>query len=96
MVRHKVHRMLLAKGKITTDLIALLNKWRHTGFNVYYKPRILPWQKKSMKNNNKNELLAFISGEIDQYSKDPVHTDNRDNFIVPAKRSVPLQLIIRL
>ena len=32
--RHKVLRMLLAKGKITPDMIALLDKWRHTGFSV--------------------------------------------------------------
>ncbi len=33
--RHKVLKMLLAKGKITADLIALMDKWRHSGFNVY-------------------------------------------------------------
>ncbi len=27
--------MILAKGKITADLIALMDKWRHSGFNVY-------------------------------------------------------------
>ena len=32
--------MLLAKGKITQDMIALLDKWRHTGFNVFSGPRI--------------------------------------------------------
>jgi hypothetical protein len=25
----------LAKGKITTDVIALMDKWRPTGFNVF-------------------------------------------------------------
>jgi len=47
------HKMLLAKGKITRDMIALLvedpvfsgDKWRHSGFNV---SRILPRQEKSM------------------------------------------------
>jgi hypothetical protein len=29
-----VEKMLLAKGKITQDVIKLLNKWRHSGFNV--------------------------------------------------------------
>jgi hypothetical protein len=38
--RHKVLKMLLAKGKITQDMIALLDKWRHTGFNVFSGPRI--------------------------------------------------------
>jgi hypothetical protein len=46
--RHKVLRVLLAKGKIIQGMISLLDKWRHTGFNVYYGPRVLPWQKKSM------------------------------------------------
>jgi hypothetical protein len=40
--RHKVLYMLLAKGKITQDMIALLDKWRHTGFNVFAGKRILP------------------------------------------------------
>ena len=40
LFRHKVFKMLirlgglLAKGKITQDMIKLLDKWRHTGFNV--------------------------------------------------------------
>ncbi len=40
--------ILTAKGKITQDMIKLLDKWRHTGFNVYCGPRILPWQCNSM------------------------------------------------
>jgi len=31
--RHKVLKMLLAKGKITQDMISLLDKWRHTGWD---------------------------------------------------------------
>jgi hypothetical protein len=46
--RHKVLKMLVAKGKITQDMIMLLDKWRHTGFNVFFGPRILPRQEKSM------------------------------------------------
>jgi len=34
LFRHKVLKMLLAKGEITQDMIKLLDKWRHTGFNV--------------------------------------------------------------
>jgi hypothetical protein len=33
--RHKVFRMLLNKGKITKDLIAMLSSWRHSGFQVF-------------------------------------------------------------
>jgi len=50
MFRHKVLKMLLAKGKITQDMITLLNKWRHTGFNVFFGSRILPRQEESMEN----------------------------------------------
>ncbi len=48
--RHKVLKMLLAKGKITQGMITLLDKWRHTGFNVFFGPRILPRLGKSMEN----------------------------------------------
>jgi len=41
LFRHKVLKMLLAKGKITPERIALMDNWRHTGFNVYVGPRIL-------------------------------------------------------
>jgi hypothetical protein len=43
LFRHKVLKMLLAKGKITPERIALMDNWRHTGFNVFVGPRILPW-----------------------------------------------------
>ena len=33
--RHKAFKMLLSKGKITEDLIDMLMKWRHSGFNVF-------------------------------------------------------------
>ncbi|MBW2133129.1 MAG: transposase zinc-binding domain-containing protein [Deltaproteobacteria bacterium] len=45
LFRHHVLKMLLKKGKITREMIFLLDRWRHTGFNVYCAPRILPWQK---------------------------------------------------
>jgi hypothetical protein len=34
--------MLLKKEKIRRDLIALMDKWRRTGFNVFVGPRIIP------------------------------------------------------
>jgi hypothetical protein len=40
--RHKVFRMLLGKGKITQDLVLMLRSWRHSGFQVFVGPRILP------------------------------------------------------
>jgi len=50
LFRYKVLKMLLAKGKITPERIALMGTWRHTGFNVYVGPRILPWHSQSMEN----------------------------------------------
>jgi len=40
--RYKVFKMLLSKGKITEDLVDMLMKWRHSGFNVFCGPRIQP------------------------------------------------------
>jgi hypothetical protein len=39
--RHKVFKMLLAKGKITEKMIAMLSTWRHSGFNVFRSHRII-------------------------------------------------------
>jgi hypothetical protein len=58
--RHKVLKMLLAEGKITADLIALMGKWRHSGFNVYSGPRILPWQKKYMETLARGTCPPFL------------------------------------
>jgi hypothetical protein len=35
--RHKVCKILLVRGKITKDLIAMLSNWRHSGFQVFGK-----------------------------------------------------------
>jgi hypothetical protein len=51
--RHKMLKMLLTKSKITQDMIALLDKWRHSRFNVFFGPRILPRQEKTMENLDK-------------------------------------------
>ncbi|MGB5216714.1 MAG: transposase [Smithella sp.] len=48
--RHKIFRMLLKKGKITKELIAMLSTWRHSGFNVFCGNRILPNDKTAMEN----------------------------------------------
>ncbi len=48
LFRHKVLRMLLAKGKITPEIIEIMDRWRHSGFNVYCGPRILPREKRSL------------------------------------------------
>ncbi|MEA3360568.1 MAG: transposase [Thermodesulfobacteriota bacterium] len=56
--RYRVLKMLLAKGKITQDMITLLvedpvfsgDKWRHSGFNVFCGPRIQPGEEEAMEN----------------------------------------------
>jgi hypothetical protein len=48
--RHKVFRMLLAKGKITRELIAMLSSWRHSGFHVFCGNRISPNDETAMEN----------------------------------------------
>ena len=42
-------RKLLSKGKITEDLVDMLMKWRHSGFNVFCGSRIQPGMKRPWK-----------------------------------------------
>jgi len=82
--RHKVLKMLLAKGKITHDMITLLDKWRHSGFNVFFGSRILPRQEKSMENLARYIIRASFSqkrmtyhresGQVEYQSKDGSQT----------------------
>ena len=55
--------MLLEKGKITQDMIALLDKWRHSGFNVFYGPRIQPGDEEAMENLARYIVRASLSQE---------------------------------
>ena len=61
--------MLMAKGRITVDMITLMDKWRHSGFNVYCGPRIFPWQKKSLENLARYIIRASFSQERMTYVK---------------------------
>ena len=82
--RHNVLRMLLAKGKITQGMITLLDKWRHTGFNVFFGPRILPRHENSMENLARYIIRASLSqermtyhretGQVEYQSKDEKET----------------------
>jgi len=60
---HKVLKMLLAKGKITRDMITILDKWRHSGFNVFFGSRILPRHEKSIENPARYIIRASFSQE---------------------------------
>ncbi len=48
--RHKILKILLARGRITGELIELMAGWRHSGFNVFCGPRIWPRQQRAMEN----------------------------------------------
>jgi len=75
--RHMVLKMLLAKGKISPDVIALLDKWRHTGFNAYYGLRILPWQESSMENLARYIIRASFSQERMTYHRESGQVEYR-------------------
>jgi len=68
--RHKVLGMLLSKGKITQDIIALLSKWGHTGFNVFAGPRILPRQTRLMENLARYIIRTSFSQERMTYRRE--------------------------
>jgi len=69
LFRHKVLRMLLNKGKIMPDMITLMDKWRHTGFNVFAGPRILPRYEKSIENLARYIIRASFSQERMTYHR---------------------------
>ena len=50
ILEHRVLRMLLSRGKITRDLIALIRSWRHSGFQVYVGDRIQPGEEDATEN----------------------------------------------
>jgi hypothetical protein len=65
--RHKVLRMLLSKGKITQEMIAMLSTWRHSGFNVFCGARISPKDDTAMENLARYIIRASFSQERMQY-----------------------------
>ncbi|MBC8441861.1 MAG: transposase [Deltaproteobacteria bacterium] len=75
--RHMILKMLLTKGKINRDVITLLDKWRHTGFNVFLGSRILPWQKKSMENLARYIIRASFSQERMTYHRESGQVEYR-------------------
>jgi hypothetical protein len=69
--RHKVFKMLLAKGRIAQDLIAMLSNWRHSGFQVFCGQRIFPWDETAMENLARYIIRASFSQERMQYLPEP-------------------------
>ncbi len=60
---HRVLRMLLSRGKITRDLMALIRSWRHSGFQVYVGPRIQPGEEEATENLARYIIRASFSQE---------------------------------
>jgi putative transposase len=96
LFRNKVLKMLLSKGKITQDMIKLLDKWRHRGFNVYCGSRILSCQKKSMENLACYIIRASFSqermtyhretGQVEYRSKDGKETKMLHALVWPRQK----------
>ncbi len=58
-------------------MIKLLDKWRHTGFNVYCGPRILPRNEKSMENLACYIIRASFSQERMTYHRETGQVEYR-------------------
>jgi len=59
--------MLLNKGKITKELIAMLSSWRHSGFQVFCGNRISPNDETAMENLARYIIRASFSQERMRY-----------------------------
>jgi hypothetical protein len=67
LFQHRIFRMLLNKGKITQEMIAMLSTWRHSGFNVFCGNRISPDDDTAMENLARYIIRASFSQERMQY-----------------------------
>jgi len=65
--QHKVFKMLLNKGKIAKEMIAMLSTWRHSGFHVFCGNRISPDDETAMENLVRYIIRASFSQEKMQY-----------------------------
>jgi hypothetical protein len=68
--QHRVIRMLIAKGKITREMITLLSGWRHSGFHVFCGKRILPKEESALENLARYIIRASFSQERMRYLAD--------------------------
>jgi len=88
--QHKVFKMLLNKGKITKEMIAMLSTWRHSGFHVFCGNRISPDDETAMENLACYIIRASFSQERMQYLDQEgkvVYTskDGRTSKVFPAR-----------
>ncbi len=63
--------MLLARGRITKDLIAMLSNWRHSGFQVFCDHRLFPQDETAMENLAWYIIRASSSQERMLYLAEP-------------------------
>jgi hypothetical protein len=56
--RHKVFEILLLRGRITKDLIAMLPNWPHLGSQVFCGDRISPKDETAVENLSRNIIQA--------------------------------------
>ena len=68
--RHKVFKMLLSKGKITEDMVDMLMKWHHSGFNVFCGSRVQPGSEEAMEKLARYIIRASFSQERMTYIPD--------------------------
>jgi hypothetical protein len=89
LFRHNVFKMLLAKGKITCELIAMHSSWKHSGFHVFCGNRISPKDDTAMENLARYIIRASFSQERMKYLDQEgtvVYTakDRKTNKVFPA------------
>ena len=53
------------KGRISRDLIALMEKWRHTGFNIFVGQRVFPGNETAIENLALYYPCIFFPGAKD-------------------------------
>jgi hypothetical protein len=75
--RHRLLRILLDKGRISPETIRIMDRWRHSGFNVYCGPRILPWEKRSLERLSAYLIRSSFSQERMEYLPDQARVQYR-------------------
>ncbi len=73
MIRRSMSDQILRfiiRSSYFVDMITLLDKWRHTGFNVFSGPRIFPRYENSMENLARYIIRASFSRERMTYHRE--------------------------
>jgi hypothetical protein len=93
---HKIFKMLLAKGLITTKVMDLIFSWRHTGFSVYSGKRIYPKDKRSTENLARYIIRASFSQERMKYYPDKAKVTYQSKYGKEIKEFSPLEWMVAL